>query len=47
MLNKNTYNAKKGEANQKQQLSGYTYIATYTDNQNSDISEGQDLTMRL
>ena len=27
MLNKNTWGAKKGEANQKQQLSDYEYIA--------------------
>ena len=27
MLNKNNYGAKKGEANQKQQLSDYGYIA--------------------
>ena len=30
MQNKNTHGAKRGEANQKQQLSDYEYIATYT-----------------
>ena len=29
MLDKNTYDAKKGEANQKQQLSDYSYIAIH------------------
>ena len=32
MLNKNTYGAKKAEANQKQQLFDYGYIAIYNYN---------------
>ena len=33
ILNKNTYRVQKGKANQKQQLSDYTYIAKYTGDQ--------------